>query len=256
MLAVRCRSVHGDRNRPLIESLTARSFRRSLRKLDRPTPLRSEGRTTQHCERASIVRLLTVIQEDIVLPVRLVHRERPDFALTVGDREVGVEHTEAIHPNEAHSMALREQGHGPDVFFVNRSRPGDTKKSTAEILQEIADDEAGDGWAGHSAEEEWADAMLGSIHRKVNAANKPGFNRFRENWLLVYDNWSLPHIDVMVASQKLQEGLDTSVFNTYGTIHIVNDHWCWTHAMDGFTVERVNRPTGPPLPRWPRQRKR
>src|SRR5690349_17528792 len=82
MLGLRSHTFAPDRSRPLIESPSARSFRRSLRKLDRPVPLRTEGRTTQEVERASIVRLLTACQEDIVAPVRLIQRERPDFVLT------------------------------------------------------------------------------------------------------------------------------------------------------------------------------
>lgn len=219
-------------------------------------PLRTAGRTTQDAERASIIRLLAALQKDIVPPVRLIHRERPDFALTVGDREIGIEHTEAIHPNEAYSMVLREQGHGPTMSFVTRSRPGDARKSRKALLQEIANDEAGDGWAGHSGEEEWADAMLDSIQRKMWAASKPGFDRFRENWLLVYDNWPLPSINVVVAGQTLQGRLDTSVLDTYDVIHIVNDRWCWKFAKGGFAVGEINRLPRPLPPRWPRHRKR
>jgi hypothetical protein len=61
----------------------------------------------------------------------------------------------------------------------------------------------GPGWAGDGAERDWAEVMLGVIGAKSVSARKPGYTYFDETWLLVYDNWSFPMLDIPRAMQIL-----------------------------------------------------
>ena len=61
----------------------------------------------------------------------------------------------------------------------------------------------GPGWAGDGAERDWAAAMHKVIETKVVSAQKLGYMHFDENWLLVYDNLSLPMLNVPRAAERL-----------------------------------------------------
>lgn len=88
---------------------------------DISVPPRTRGRRSRHVERYSVALLLaTLADRELGYPLSLVHRDRPDYQLEMDGRRIGVEHTEAVPENEAHRSALREQGHGPDVHFINR----------------------------------------------------------------------------------------------------------------------------------------
>ena len=53
------------------------------------------------------------------------------------------------------------------------------------------------------AERDWAEAMHKVIETKDASAKKPGYMRFAETWLLVYDNLSLPMLNVARAAELL-----------------------------------------------------
>lgn len=240
---------------PLVVAQTRRALFRQIHKIDVPVQPRSEGRTVQDCERAAIVRLLTGFGlEQMDLPVTLIQGEHPDLLLTTGAREIGIEHTEAIPPNVAHATVLRERGLGSDVYFVPHALPTDPRKSKRELHQEIVDDEAHDGWAGDSAEREWADAMLSTVQRKLLSVVKPGFRLHPENWLLIYDNWPLPHIDNMVAARYLLDRLSAPVFAAFDAIYIVNDRVGWEFGIEVFRIFNIPVRLRKNPPCWPRRR--
>jgi hypothetical protein len=226
----------------MIEAETTEDLKRVLAAIDVTVPLRSEGRTKEHVERYAAVRLLaTIAPGRLEFPLRLTHRnppeDRPDFLLEMGARSIGIEHTESVPQNEAHTSFLREQGNGPDTFFISHALPGEPRKSKHQLLEEIASDDPGDGWAGDSPEREWADAMALSISAKLTGLIKPGFQLFRENWLLIYDNWPLPHVDPEHAAEILFATLQQGVaLNSFDCIFVVNDHNLWEFSRSGRTL--------------------
>jgi hypothetical protein len=119
----------------------------------------------------------------------------------MGKRRIGIEHVEAISENEARRKVLREIGYGPEIYFIPHKKPGEPKKKTKKLIEEIEKNIAGNGWEGDSVETEWADAMFYFYKKKIDAAKKKGFDRFDEDWLLIYDNWSLPAPDLNEAIQ-------------------------------------------------------
>jgi hypothetical protein len=103
-------------------------------------------------------------------------------------------------------------------------RPGAPRRSTQELrtilegsryseTEETVEDKnefdpvqlrpMGPGWAGEGAERDWAEAMHKVIETKGASAKKPGYMRFAETWLLIYDNLSLPMLNVARAAELL-----------------------------------------------------
>jgi len=103
---------------PMVESelLRATSFaelQSSLMALDISVPERSRGRQTHHAERYCIVHLLSSLGSGrLTFPLVVLHRDRPDFVLSMPNGNIGIEHTEAVPENVARSEVLREQRHG------------------------------------------------------------------------------------------------------------------------------------------------
>jgi hypothetical protein len=205
-------------------------------------PLRSEGRTTDHGELYCIVHLLSSLPEGYwTFPLELLHSDRPDFQLRTHGRSIGVECVEAVPFNEAKRAKLREQGHGASIHFLQRATVDDpvvgSRQMKAELLREVrrergedSGDEAddGDGWVGDSAEREWADVVLHFARQKMDVANNPGFQLHEENWLLIYDNWPLPHLnprkaaDLFLAHPEAQ-----SILQRFSRVFVMDGSRIW-----------------------------
>lgn len=196
---------------------------KKIGKIDITVPPRSEGRTTEHSETYSICYLLSTLAETdfIQWPLIIQKRERPDFYLKVGNTEVGIEITESVPQNEAAKEALRDSGNGPDVYFISSVSPGEKKKNHKKLKKEICSNLPGDGWWGDQPEKEWAEAMLSTINKKTEKYLNPTYKKYSNNWLLIYDNWPLPHFDHKLSSQKLIKLLEhNSVFKLWDNIFI------------------------------------
>ena len=173
-----------------------------LTKKDIFVPKRTEGRTKEHTETYAIAYLFSTLAciDLLNYPICLTHRDRPDFLLSCGGRKIGIEHTEVVAQNEAHKAVLRKKGNGPDVYFFGHPQPGESKKKAKELIDEIMVNDGGEGWNGDSVEREWATAMFYSVTQKESAIRKEGFDRFDEDWLLMYDNWWLPGLEIEEAA--------------------------------------------------------
>jgi hypothetical protein len=235
-----------DRMKVLFEASASSELEEALARTSIAVPKRTTGRSKEHLERYSVAQLISalMIANRIIYPVRLVHRDRPDFMLSMGSRRIGIEHTEAVSQNEAHKAVLRQRGFGPGTWFISRSSPNEPKKRYKKLIQEIEANDPGDGWEGNSPEIEWASVMLYFLRHKLNAMKKDGYHRFDEDWLIIYDNWDLPAPEVreaapiffkavqqLGASQEFQHvfimsdrlfcEVSTAGYNVYGT----NDLW-------------------------------
>ncbi|ROH86431.1 hypothetical protein ED208_15450 [Stagnimonas aquatica] len=197
----------------------------ALAQLDRDVPERHAGRRNQHAERYCIAHLLATIPVSrLSFPLALAHADKPDFVLSMPSGSIGIEHTEAVPENVARAQFLRDKGSGPDVFFTPHATPGEPRKTAAELREEIEADEPGDGWVGDSAEREWAAAITHYVQGKIPKATAPGFARHPENWLMVYDNWPLPHISFRKAAEFLHPLLkDINAFAVFDAVFILDD---------------------------------
>lgn len=196
-----------------------------LRELDVPVPPRGRGRTKLHVETYAIIRLLATLSVSALgFPLRLTKRERPDFLLEMPSGSVGIEHVEAIAPNAAHEVMLRNTRLGPDVYFPHPHRVGDPRNSRSELEERIASNGPAYPWIGDSVEVGWAEDMSLMLRRKVATARKGGFERFDVNWLLVYDNLTAPGLDHDVAMPKLLERLRSeSPWPVFDHVFLLNE---------------------------------
>lgn len=181
----------------------------TLSRIDITVPPRTEGRTTQDCERWSGVRFLASLSNTSLLtyPLELVHRDRPDFELRFSQGSVGIEVTAATHPDAAAINALREHRGYEGVFLLSHHKPSSKPKASAELDQIARGEKVHTGWMGNSAEKEWAEAMSLVAQKKVTNAVKPGYQNFGTNWLCIYDNLNLPIIQMKTAMKYLKERL-------------------------------------------------
>lgn len=195
-----------------------------LQKEDVDVPLRTEGRTTEHTENYAICFLLSTLaqQDRLNYPLSLTHIDRPDFVLSFANKNIGIEHTEAVPQNEAAKDALREQGVGPDMHFLSRAFPGEKRRKSKQLKKEIEADAMTDGWSGNQPEHGWADAMKFFVDEKLQKLHKDGFVKHEENWLLIYDNWPLPSINRELAVSYFQMNLAGQKVD-FDRIYVVSD---------------------------------
>jgi hypothetical protein len=101
-------------------------LRSKLASIDITVPLQGEGRTTQHREQYIAARLMAALSDTDTLsfPLKLQHREQPDFSLVLPDRTVGIECVEAIHQEWAHILAKRERDYPDALISMPHFYPG------------------------------------------------------------------------------------------------------------------------------------
>ena len=177
-----------------------------LADVDISVPLRSEGRTKDHCEQWSICRWLSTYP-NFSFPIKLTHRDKPDFFLETSDQKVGIEHTEAIPQDYAHASVISEKKDNDTVVDMSLFKWGQKKKPHE--IYEIANRTklTGPGWGVDSPEIEWAHALFDITQNKTILLRKDDFKKYEENVLLVYDNLPLPYIDYSKAISLLREAL-------------------------------------------------
>ena len=187
--------------------------------------------------------MATLPETELTYPLHLVHQDRPDFVLHMPEREIGIELTEAVPENHVRKSLLRQRGLGPNVHLLQRHLPGESRRSTAMLEDEIINDIASGPWVGNEVEVEWANVMLHCSEAKVVAINKPGFVNHHENWLLIYDNWPLPGVHHEEAA---------SIFETLckpeGILRIFNrifvlDSKCLCEIGSGIKIHTVEDPS-------------
>jgi len=149
-------------------------------------------------------------------PLGLAKDESPDFALRLGNRSIGIEHTEAVPENAAHESKLRA-AQGGGAYLVQPAVVGEPRKSRKQLQSEIAANRFPEPMVGDSVERGWVDAMLHFINKKADSAQKPSYTAHDEQWLAIYDNWTAPALQRDYAFSLLQEALQASdpftVFN-------------------------------------------
>jgi len=200
-----------------ISAIDSSDLLKQLSNIDISVPLRSEGRTKEHCERWSICRWLSTYP-GLNFPVTLMHREKPDFYLRTGNQEIGIEHTEAIPEDYAHATVISEKRNDKSVVDMSLFKWG--QKREANEIYEIASRTklTGPGWDGDSPEYEWVSAIFEIAENKTILLRKDDFVKYPTNYLLIYDNLPLPFINLSKASLMLRSDLDSywnsgTVFN-------------------------------------------
>jgi hypothetical protein len=196
-----------------------------LSKLDISVPLRTEGRKTEHTETWAICRLLATLAESNFFryPLSVKHRDRPDFFLRDGKTQIGCEVTEAVSEQYAAYSALAEREF-PEVFLEpSHFRWGQEARSVEEMRTLLRQTKlTAPPWVGDRPEREWASYIGSIIDSKTEKLRKPAFGKFEENWLAVYDNLPLSHIELDKAIGFLYPKLESywSSVPAFGSVFI------------------------------------
>lgn len=189
----------------------------------------------------SIVRLLGSIPwhpQDF--PLQLAKRESPDFALQLGDRVIGIEHTEAVPENAVHERKLHATL-GKDFHFIRPAAAGEPRKSKKQLLQEIEANRFPPPMVGDSVERGWAAAIAHFVEMKVATAQKPGYTTYGEQWLAIYDNWPALALERQHGIALLQEQLLASdPFTVFDRIFILTGQVLVELARGRALVHRLN----------------
>lgn len=142
-------------------------------------------------------------------PLKVEHGDRPDFVLRTPTKEIGIEITEAISSHQAAIDAYRESKRVQGPFPIKRHKPGDEQLRGKELQQASTNGEFGAPWSGDSVEREWSEAMQSCVSVKVKKSKNRGFTTYKQNWLLIYDNWSFPALEEKEALRMLSANLKT-----------------------------------------------
>lgn len=184
-------------------------FKKDILAIDNYVPFRSKGRKTEHTEKYSIVSFLTEFhkEEYFNFPFTLTHRDKPDFSILSQMGQVGIEFTESIPEQLARAQVLLEknfQGYKKlEPYFFGWDAPERNDSEILEILKKTQIRLFGQGSNGKSVEEKWIIGIQGCIANKTSKLNNVDFEKYGQNWLLIYDNQSRPVLDKDYVSKKL-----------------------------------------------------
>jgi len=226
----------------LIRADSSQELLSTLASIDISVPLRTEGRTKEHCEQWSICRFIASFADSKMLtfPLSISHRDKPDFLLKLGSKMVGIEVTEAVPENNAAIDAYREHKEIDGPFFLKHHLPSAAQLHVADLRREANSNDPGDGWGGDSVEREWAFAMKAFIRGKIEKSRKLDFELFESNWLLMYDNWPLPALNQAGAAKRLFETLAPEDYVPFENIFIECSNRFWAFLCNAYYSRPIN----------------
>ena len=225
-----------------IRADSAMELLNTLKTIDISVPLRTEGRTKEHCERWSICQFLASFADSELLtyPLSLFHQDKPDFLLELGKSRAGIEVTEVIPEGAAKIAACREKNKIDGVFFRQRYLPGRTRLCGDDLKRLLRSDSPGSPWFGDSAERDWVSAMKNSIKKKVEKSQKSGFSLYERNWLLMYDNWPVPALNQDRAAKLLFESITPEECAPFEKVIIECSSRFWVFSQDDYYFRPKN----------------
>ena len=199
-----------------------------LDSIDTTVGHRHEKGSVERKDQAEIYTIVNAIKLGqglpIALPARVIHSDRPDIVINSATTRIGIEIVEAVSETTAAMDCEKFRlADSPKVYWPVKQVPGEKKKTAEEIRKLIFSDDPGDGSVGNGAVR-WAKAIAHFVGRKIETVFKPGFQRFEQNWLLVYDNWREPASDLKEATATLQNLLnDMRAFRAFDLILVLDD---------------------------------
>lgn len=194
----------------------------ALRETDIYVPPRGPKRSNEHIERWSIARILATLAElgDLDYPIEIVKYERPDYIVKQDRKVTGFEITEAVNPQYIQAKSLLKVNKKDSIVDAGHFKWG--VKHKLERLKDISTKKqlTAAPWTGNAVEKEYAQMINDVIKMKTQILNKPGFNKYLENNLIIYINQILPILESNVAVALCSDSLNgywdaTSYENVY-----------------------------------------
>jgi hypothetical protein len=215
----------------LTDIQSSSDFTSALGGIDIAVPARIDGRKTHHTETYIACRLLSTLAEAdrLTFPLSVSRRapphDRPDVVMRTGNAQVGIEITEAI-PEQFAALRALAQKEFPDHWLPVDLFPWDAENLSKDEMRELLrrDARSANGWIGDAPEKEWASFISGVVRNKLRKLAGNGFQLFDENWLAIYDNLPLPHVDLASAIRLLKP--------------LLADFWASVPAFDALFIER------------------
>lgn len=214
-----------------LAAIDAADLIETLSRIDIRVPPQNSGRTAAHRERYMAARLLATLASTGALsfPLRLVHREKPDFALHGLTGALGIECVEAIHEEWAQIQAIRERDFPEKPIFLPRLKPGRESLSITERVEFASGERMGCGWGGNSPEIEWAEAIAHVVNEKTKKLRNGNYSEFNRCWLLIQDEWPVPvhsYEDYVEASNRCGELMSKfELGSDFERVYAANSRW-------------------------------
>ena len=190
-------------------------------------------------------RLLATIADSsaIAFPLRLEHRERPDFALHLPTGSVGIECVEAVSEEWAQIDAIRERDFPEALIMLPMLKAGQKRFALEERIAIAKGEMAGTPWVGNMAERQWAQALAYFIEQKTMKLRAGNYADFSDNWLLIQDEWRVPvyeHEERLEAAElclsQISHLLQTPAFSF---IFVGNSKWLLRLAPEPVQIYPV-----------------
>src|SRR5690348_10136437 len=170
----------------------------TLKSTDITVPARVDGRKSRDTEKWAICRLLSTLlhYHKIDYPIGVVHRDKPDFFVSMMGSEIGIESTEAIRADYAQCITIRDREFPNSPIDLGRFRWNNPVLSLAEMREMLREGQMNSfPWMGVSAEIDWCNYMKEILVAKTSKLNT-SYKIYQQNWLMIYDNLPLPFIDI------------------------------------------------------------
>ncbi|MFN3461924.1 MAG: hypothetical protein ACK4ZN_13010 [Oceanibaculum sp.] len=202
----------------------------ALRKMDSPVLPRTKGRETKYTEKWVIRRLFATLasEGEVFYPLSITLRDKPDCLADMAGTKIGIEITEAITKQRAWFEALAEN-ECPELNILEVGHFGsDAPKRSRDQMRDLLRQSqlTSDGFAGDRPEQEWATFIASIMDAKLKKLAADGFEKFDQNWLAIYDNLPLPHINLDKAIGMLRS--------------IIGDYWNAFPCFDKIFIEHNN----------------
>jgi hypothetical protein len=130
------------------------------------------------------------------MPGSIVASEKPDFIITSAGKKTGVEITRAVSQEFVRAQKLHAFKCPDSWINLTHLEDREKRRSNEEIFASITD--CSSPWK--KTEEstlEWKNKIAKALRLKRAKYNRPDYQVFDENWLLIHDDPPLPALDEM-----------------------------------------------------------
>ena len=142
-------------------------------------------------------------------PVRLCKGESPDFLLKNATQLVGIEATEAINPDYVRATRHPNARNRDSVIDPSLYPWGAVGRTRRQIAAEAGRSElTGYGWVGDSVEREFVKSVCDVLQSKSRKL-RSHYERFDSDRLLIYQNQTLPCLDIEQARLRTEAALES-----------------------------------------------
>lgn len=176
----------------LIRATSLEALRDLTPSLTEPRPTARRHRTRDWEERWVLRKLLETSHIGAQrFPLKLVHRDRPDFLLECASATIGIEVSEVVPENLAKARRAFDELDEVGTYFPDSFRLASARMSRKKVVATLLSESHGRGYVGDAVEREAALHLAEAVEAKTKSFRGEGFERFERNLLLLYYNGPL-----------------------------------------------------------------